>query len=65
MIRSGSLLRCRSGFSVMDVLRMKDGRHGVTRTRGMTGSGIVASLTATEATAFLDTFGTFGGGELE
>ena len=46
-----------------NVLRMRSGRHGVARVRGVTGGGIVASLMTTETTSFSNTFGAFCGGE--
>ena len=48
---------------MVNVLRMRSGRCGATGARGMTSSGIVASLATMKATAFSDTFGMFCGGE--
>ena len=48
---------------MVNVLRMRSGRYGVTGARGMTGGGVVASLATMKAIAFFNTFGTFCGGE--
>ena len=47
-----------------DVLGTRVGKCGIVGARDTIGSGIVASLSAVEAKAFSDTFGTFSGGQL-
>ena len=62
MSGGGVLVRWRrGGLSVANVLWAIGGRA---RARGAAGGSIVASLSAMEAATFLDTFGSFGGGEL-
>ena len=48
---------------MVNVLRTRSGRHGVTGTRGTTGGGIVASFVTMKAMAFSKIFGMFCGGE--
>ena len=43
---------------MVNVLRTRSGRHGVTGARGATGGDIVASLATMKAIAFSDIFGT-------
>ena len=49
-------------FSNANVLRVIGGRR--TGVRGAAGGGIVAGLSAMEAVTFLNTLGSFSGGEL-
>ena len=49
---------------MVNVLRTRSGRCGVTRAQGATGGGIVASFVTVETLAFSDTFGVFCEGKL-
>ena len=48
---------------MVNILWMRSGRCGATGARGMTSSGIMASLATTKAMAFSNIFGIFCGGE--
>ena len=47
---------------MVDVLGSRS--RGIVRMRGAASDSVVASFSAVEAMAFLDTFGAFGGGKL-
>ena len=49
---------------MVNILRTRSGRRGVTGARGVTSGDIVASLATAKTTTFSDTFGTFCGSEL-